>query len=124
MCSPTSWVRNVVWQLQSSSSYLSAENGSEEIRLPTSLVRDEDSFEILDEATPRSGNSTSSSSPSLVFIIHGFFASADSDWILGMKDAFLRFHNSDVVRVGWDTSPPLYLKVVVVAVVAVVVIVA
>lgn len=29
-----------------------------------------------------------------------------------MKDAFLRFHGANVVRVSWDTAPPNYMKAV------------
>jgi len=90
-----------------------------EIKLPTSLQSDLAASATLDKIADQWNVSSTESSASaaavetpFVILIHGFFASPDSDWVLGMRDAFVRFHKAKVLRVGWDTSPPDYLKAV------------
>ena len=88
-----------------------------EVALPTSLQEEEEALASIEAAN------VDLDSP-IVFIVHGFVTSDASDWILGMRDAFLRFHGTNVVRVGWNTSPPNYqMVVVVVGIVFVVVVV-
>merc|ERR1712136_144923 len=71
------------------------------VALPTSLQEEEEALTSIEAAN------VDLDSP-IVFIVHGFVTSDTSDWILGMRDAFLRFHGTNVVRVGWNTSPPNY----------------
>ena len=82
-------------------------------RLPTSRNDDDAATRLIDAAFDDDDDAADAASTTapLVFLIHGFFTDANSDWILGAKDAFLRFHGSNVVRVGWNTSPPNYAKV-------------